>query len=92
MADENNIETTAPEAPATPVEPTPAANTEAQQPAEGGAPAADLNISDLVAIRSIIDAATQRGAFKAGELEAVGKTYNKLNNFLESVTKQKEGE
>lgn len=92
MADENNIETTAPEAPATPVEPTPAANTEAQQPAEGEAPASDLNISDLVALKSIIDVATQRGAFKAAEMEAVGKTYNKLNSFLETVSKQKEGE
>jgi len=92
MADENNIETTAPEAPATPVEPTPAANTEAQQPAESEAPASDLNISDLVALKSIIDVATQRGAFKAAEMEAVGKTYNKLNTFLETVSKQKEGE
>jgi len=91
MTDENNIETTAPEAPATPVEPTPVANTEEQQPAEGGAPASDLNISDLVALKSIIDVATQRGAFKAAEMEAVGKTYNKLNVFLETVTKQKEG-
>ena len=91
MAEENL--NTAPEAPATPVEPTPTANTEAQQPAEGeGKPAADLNISDLIALRSILDAATQRGAFKAAEMEAVGKTYNKLNSFLETVTKQKEGE
>jgi hypothetical protein len=48
----------------------------------------DLNINDLAAVRSIIDVATQRGAFKAAELEAVGKVYNKLNNFLESVTKK----
>jgi hypothetical protein len=90
---EENLETQAPEAPATPVEPTPMANTEAQQPAEGEAQQpADLNISDLVALKSIIDVATQRGAFKAAEMEAVGKTYNKLSTFLESVTKQKEGE
>ena len=38
--------------------------------AEQGAP--DLNISDLVALKSIIDVASQRGAFKANELEAVG--------------------
>jgi hypothetical protein len=49
---------------------------------------ADLNVSDLAALRSIIDVATQRGAFKAPELEAVGKAYNKLNTFLESVTKK----
>jgi hypothetical protein len=49
---------------------------------------ADLNISDLVALKSIIEVASQRGAFKASELEAVGKTFNKLNNFLESVSKK----
>jgi len=48
----------------------------------------DLNISDLVALKSIIEVASQRGAFKANELEAVGKTFNKLNNFLESVAKK----
>lgn len=51
-------------------------------------PGADLNVNDLAALRSIIDVATQRGAFKAAELEAVGKAYNKLNSFLESVTKK----
>jgi hypothetical protein len=50
------------------------------------APAADLNIQDLVGLKSIIDVASQRGAFKAVEMEAVGKLYNKLNNFLESVS------
>lgn len=48
----------------------------------------DLNVNDLNAIRSIIDVATQRGAFKAAELEAVGKVYNRLSQFLESVTKK----
>ena len=51
---------------------------------------ADLNISDLAAIKSIIDVASQRGAFRAAELEAVGKTYNKLSTFLESVTKKEQ--
>lgn len=45
----------------------------------------DLNINDLVAVKSIIDVASQRGAFKAGELESVGKIYNKLSSFLESA-------
>jgi hypothetical protein len=53
---------------------------------EQKAPAADLNIQDLVGLKSVIDVATQRGAFKAAEMEAVGKLYNKLNNFLESVS------
>jgi hypothetical protein len=56
----------------------------ATQPAQGP----DLNISDLVALKSIIEVATQRGAFKAAELEAVGKTFNKLNVFLEAVAKK----
>lgn len=47
----------------------------------------ELNISDLQALKTIIDIASQRGAFKATELEAVGKTYNRLNRFLEEVTK-----
>jgi hypothetical protein len=50
----------------------------------------DLNISDLAALRSIIDVASQRGAFKAAELEAVGKMYNKLNSFIETVTKREQ--
>ena len=48
----------------------------------------ELNISDLAAVKSIIDVASQRGAFRANELEAVGKTYNKLSNFLDSITKK----
>jgi len=59
----------------------PSAESPQQQPA-------DLNISDLVALKSIIEVASQRGAFKAAELEAVGKAFNKLNNFLESVAKK----
>ncbi len=64
---------------------------EAQPAAETPQPAApDLNINDLSALRSILDVASQRGAFKAAELEAVGKTYNKLNAFLEAVTKKEQ--
>ena len=55
-------------------------------PAPQSAP--DLNISDLLAVKNIIEVATSRGAFKATELEAVGKTFNKLNTFLESVSKK----
>lgn len=62
---------------------------EAAQPeAAPQQPSADLNISDLVALKSIVEVASQRGAFKAAELEAVGKTFNKLNTFLESVSKK----
>ena len=68
------------------------ANEQVQQPAVPEQPAApELTINDLMAVRSIIDVATSRGAFKANELEAVGKAYNKLATFLSSVAPQKEG-
>jgi len=59
--------------------------TQTEQPA-----GPDLNINDLLAVRSVMEVASQRGAFKASELESVGKIYNKLNNFLESVTKKEQ--
>ena len=58
-----------------------------QQPA--GAPV-ELTVQDLGVLRSIIDVASQRGAFKANEMEAVGKTYNKLDSFLSAVQKAEE--
>jgi hypothetical protein len=57
------------------------------QPSQQGP---DLNISDLAAMKNIIDVASQRGAFKAPELELVGKTYNKLALFLDSVNKREQ--
>jgi hypothetical protein len=50
----------------------------------------DLNLNDLAALRGIIDVASQRGAFKAAELETVGKVFNKLNAFLEAATAKKD--
>ena len=57
-------------------------------PAANDAPPADLNISDLIALKSIVEISSQRGTFKANELEGVGKVYNKLSNFLDSVAKK----
>ena len=54
----------------------------AQEPAAGSP---ELTINDLNALRTIIDVATTRGAFKASEMESIGKVYNRLNTFLESV-------
>lgn len=47
----------------------------------------ELTLSDLGQLGAIIDLATQRGAFKAAELTAVGGAYDKLSSFLASVTK-----
>jgi hypothetical protein len=49
-----------------------------------------LTINDLVAIKSIIDVASQRGAFKPNEMVVVGQTYNKLVAFLDTVNKQQD--
>jgi hypothetical protein len=57
---------------------------EQQQPA--GNP--ELTISDLTNLRSVIDVAAQRGAFRAAEMAAVGAVFNKLNSFLEAVYPQ----
>ena len=51
---------------------------------------AELNINDLAAMKSIIDVASSRGAFKPNEMMAVGQTYNKLTAFLDQVAKQAE--
>jgi hypothetical protein len=63
------------------------AGTEQQQPA---AESNDLSISDLQAMKVIIDIASSRGAFKPNEMMAVGQTYNKLTAFLDQVSKQAE--
>lgn len=57
------------------------------------ADATELTINDLNTIKSIIDLASSRGAFKAGqEMVAVGQTYAKLSSFLEAVAKQAEAQ
>jgi len=48
--------------------------------------APDLTVTDLQALKSIIDVASQRGAFKPNEMMTVGQTYNKLEAFLGAVT------
>lgn len=58
----------------------------AQQPAPEEAQA-ELTINDLAAMKSIIDVASQRGAFKPAEMVPVGTVYAKLEKFLASATK-----
>jgi len=52
----------------------------------------ELTIQDLGNIRSIIDVAAQRGAFRAAEMGAIGATFNKLNDFLNAVAPPQENE
>jgi hypothetical protein len=43
-----------------------------------------LSLQDLILVAQIIQLTTQRGAFKAEELQNVGALYNKLVSFLEA--------
>ena len=47
-----------------------------------------LTITDMVSIKNIIDAACNRGAFKASEMKHVGELYEKLALFIETVQAQ----
>lgn len=72
-----------------------AAQAEALQEATQGAPNAaegsmELNIQDLAAMRTLVDVASARGAFRPGEMVTVGTLYNKLDGFLNEVQKQAE--
>ena len=80
MSEENKTAT----APATP-EPSMAT---APTGAPAGAPVQELTVQDLGVLKTIIEVAQSRGAFKANELEAVGKTYSKLESFLASIQNQ----
>jgi hypothetical protein len=67
-------ETKAPEA-------TAEAQATAQEPVE-------LTVQDLQSLKTIIDVASQRGAFKPNEMMSVGQVYNKLDVFLNAVAAQ----
>jgi hypothetical protein len=43
-----------------------------------------LTLADLANIHNILEAACNRGAFRAQELTAVGTMYDKLTKFLEA--------
>ena len=47
--------------------------------------APSLTLQDQVLVAQIIQLTSQRGAFKAEELESVGGLYNKLIAFLQST-------
>lgn len=51
-----------------------------------------LNVSDLQVVTELIDLCSQRGAFRAEELAAVGALYNRLKEFLNTVQSSEEAE
>lgn len=48
----------------------------------------ELSVSDLNALQSIIDVASQRGAFRPNEMVTVGSVYTKLSNFLSAIAQK----
>jgi hypothetical protein len=62
--------------------------TEVKDTAPAAAP--ELTVQDLNAIKAIIDVASQRGAFKPGEMMTVGQTYTRLENFLIAIQAQQQ--
>ncbi len=64
-----------------------------EQPAE--APQAQpvtLGLADLQTMLTVIDTVTQRGAFKANELAAVGILYNRVQTFLDAAKAAQEAQ
>ena len=51
-----------------------------------------LSIGDLKNLSTILDVASTRGAFKAGEMAGVGFLYNKLQAFLAKVAPEQKTE
>lgn len=54
------------------------------QPQAGQQPAG-LSLTDLITVTQIIQLSSQRGAFRAEEMEQVGALYTKLVAFLQST-------
>jgi len=48
----------------------------------------NITIADLNLLKNIIDLASTRGAFRAGEMKQVGEVYDKLTAFLDAVVAQ----
>lgn len=67
---------------------TPEATAETTTSVEG----VQLTISDLQLLSRIVDLASRRGAFQAGELSQVGDAYNKLAGFLAYVENAQKAE
>jgi hypothetical protein len=46
---------------------------------------AGLHVDDINLIKQVIEIASTRGAFQAGELKAVGEVYDKVTAFLAEI-------
>ena len=57
---------------------------------EEGAAVESITLRELDQIAQIIDLASQRGAFRGGEMSTVGILYDKLATFLQNVKDQQD--
>ena len=48
----------------------------------------EVTAQDLDELRTIIDVAAKRGAFHANEMSQVGRVYDKLSTFLDTLMAQ----
>lgn len=48
----------------------------------------ELNVNDMVMIKSMIELGTQRGAWRANELTTVGVLYQKVSTFVATLVPQ----
>jgi hypothetical protein len=51
-----------------------------------------LSLADLASLHSMIEAACNRGAFRASEMSQVGQVFDKLSNFLNASAQQNNAE
>jgi len=51
-----------------------------------------LTVADLRNLRTIIDIASTRGAFRGAELKSVGEAFEKLDNFVKAVDAKAQAE
>lgn len=61
---------------------------EQEKPEVKNTPQSELTLNDLANLRSIVDVAVKRGTFNASEISGVGTVYDRLNNFLTSISEQ----
>lgn len=51
-----------------------------------------LTVADLRNLRTIIDVASSRGAFRGAELKSVGEAFEKLDSFVKAVDAKAQAE
>jgi hypothetical protein len=57
---------------------------EQQEQAQEQAQPIGLTLQDMKILAGAIELASQRGGYRAGEMEIIGATYNKLASFLKA--------